>query len=255
MKIKYHILNGDCLKEEFPATLEGRKIIARLCLVDGDVKADSLSELFKIRAKFISDNYGKHTEECYFEKTVPEIEKIQNIPDHLEINLWFEDDLFCQVNFWFVVNLLYYHTKSCNIYLIRPKEKSKYSFSSMVENELVEVYTKRKKIEPFDFNELRKLWGFYQHDNIIEMLRIARKLDKKYPFLIPAIQAHEGRMAKDGNLGRPKNSLIQIISDLKTNNFGQIFRAFSKREEIYGFSDLQVKRLYDELINSNIKIK
>ena len=68
---QYHILNGDSLKERFPENIQGEIMVARECLVDGSVQGNSLSELFKIRAKFISDNYDGFKEQDYFKKTVP----------------------------------------------------------------------------------------------------------------------------------------------------------------------------------------
>lgn len=251
MKNQYHILNGDCLKEQFPNSIIGEKIIARLCLVDGNVNAETTNELLKIRAKFISENYGDYTEQDYFTKTVTEIEKIQNIPGNTEINLWFEDDLFCQVNFWFVINLLFESRKTQSIFLVRPKENSEYSFGRMNKDELVKSYETRVKIESFELNELKKIWKLYQQDNCTEMFEIAKKIDAKFPFLIPAIQAHEDRIPINRNLGRPKQSLIQIMDDLKTENFGEVFGEFCKREGIYGFGDLQVKRMYDEIIKNH----
>lgn len=43
-------------------------------------------------------------------------------------------------------------------------------------------------------------------------------------------------------------ALQQIIDELGTEEFTLVFREFCKREGIYGFGDLQVKRLYDELL-------
>ncbi len=37
------------------------------------------------------------------------------------------------------------------------------------------------------------------------------------------------------------------MEGLQTQNFGLIFREFCKREGIYGFGDLQVKRLLEEI--------
>ncbi len=70
--------------------------------MDGNVKGMEADELFASRAKFLSQNYGG-TEQDYYEKVVPEFQKIKSINNDSDINLWFEDDLFCQVNFWFVV--------------------------------------------------------------------------------------------------------------------------------------------------------
>ena len=81
------------------------------------------------------------------------------------------------------------------------------------------------------------------------MLRLAEKLKPKYPFMLPAINAHIERIPEDGYLGRPKESLKEIMKELQTDKFGPVFQEFCKRESIYGFGDLQVKRLYDEVLN------
>jgi hypothetical protein len=62
--------------------------------VDGNVQGSSLAELFHSRAQFISQNYEGFIEKDYYEKTVPEFQKIQCITDDADINLWFEDDLY-----------------------------------------------------------------------------------------------------------------------------------------------------------------
>ncbi|MBL4568251.1 MAG: hypothetical protein JKY69_00790, partial [Flavobacteriaceae bacterium] len=76
MRKQYHILNGDSLKEQFPVTIDGEIIVARECLVDGDVTGCDLDELFRSRAKFISTNYDGYSEQDYYDKTVPELLKI-----------------------------------------------------------------------------------------------------------------------------------------------------------------------------------
>ncbi len=247
MKNEYHILNGDCLKEQFPNSIMGEKIIARLCLIDGNVKAETTKELFKIRAKFISETYSNYTENDYFSKTVSEIEKIKEISKNAELNLWFEDDLFCQVNFWFIIHLISENYKQGNIFLIRPKKSSEYSFGRMTEEELINSYKKKIKIELSDLIELSKLWKLYQLNDFVKMFDIAENLKIRFPFLYTAINAHQERIPKNENLGRPKQTLIQIIKDIKTDEFGKVFREFCKREGVYGFGDLQVKRMLDEI--------
>jgi hypothetical protein len=37
------------------------------------------------------------------------------------------------------------------------------------------------------------------------------------------------------------------MDELETEDFGIVFKEFSQRENIYGFSDLQVKRLFDKI--------
>jgi hypothetical protein len=72
----------------------------------------------------------------------------------------------------------------------------------------------------------------------------------QYPFILTAVKAHTDRIPTEGNLGRPSQSLIQIMKELETDEFEPVFKEFSKRESIYGFGDLQVKRLFDEVKNN-----
>ncbi len=248
----YHILNGDSLKEQFPKTIQGKIIVAREALVDGNVEGESLEEFYDTRATFISSHYAGYSKEDYFEKTVSEFEKIQAILSEVDINLWFEDDLFCQVNFWFVVHLLNKNGQQNSIFLVRPKEHTQYGFGSLDESELISIYENRLSIGQNELHKIALLWENYKNNDTEKLLQTAKELDqevsKNYAFMLPAIDAHLQRFpTSEEKLGRPKASLIQIMKDLKSEEFAPVFREFSKRESIYGFGDLQVQRLFDEV--------
>ena len=248
MKKQFHILNGDSLKERFPENIQGEIIVARECLVDGNVQGNSLSELYKVRAHFIGNNYDGYDAQDYFEKTVPEFEKMQRIPDHADINLWFEDDLFCQVNFWFVINLLSKAKNEYNYFLIRPKSHSQFGFGGLHDSEIISAYDNRFKLSKL--NVLAKLWESYQVGDNKELVKLSKQLESLYPFMINAVEAHIASIPIDGGLGRPTESLIQIMDELNTAEFAPIFKEFCKREAIYGYGDLQVKRLLKEIKSS-----
>ena len=245
MEKQYHILNGDALKEQLPKSIEGDIIVARECLVDGAVDGKTLDDLFETRAQFMASNYEDCTVEGYREKTVVEFQKILQIEESAEINLWFEDDLFCQVNFWFVLHLLAETKKTYALFLIRPLSHSQYGFGGLNKQELVSVQENR--IPLTDIEKLAQLWSFYQNNDSEELLKISKSLDSKYPFLLPAVQAHIDSEPKNGDNGKPAESLIKIMKELKTDKFGPIFMEFCKRESIYGYGDLQVKRLIDKI--------
>ena len=249
MRKQYHILNGDCLKKQFPNNIDGELIVARECLVDGNVEGKNLAELFQTRARFISQNYKGFKKEDYYRLTVPEFQKIINITKDSDIHLWFEDDLFCQVNLWFVLYLIYQHYNNQTVYLIRPNASCKYNFGGMNTEELETQYQTKTRIEPTELKELSKLWSLYQKDDCNQMLGIAQSLKDRFPFLIDAIQAHQDRLPVDGKTSRLAQSLLKIMKDLNTEDFEPVFIEFSTREGIYGLGDLQVKRLIDEIIN------
>lgn len=246
MKKQYHVLNGDSLKSAFPESLQGSIVVARECFVDGDVTGKNLDELFVTRAKYLCQNYGE-TEKSYYKKAASEFLKLKEIQENSEINLWFEDDLFCQVNFWFVVNLLVKNNIMFEIFLVRPKIHTHYGFAGLKESELIFSY--KDRIPLTDLTNISSLWDSYRNGNNKKLIHTAQKLEQTYPFILPAVIAHVDRFPENGDVGRPKKSLIAIMAELKTEDFGKVFREFNKREHIYGFGDIQVKRLFDEILS------
>ena len=98
----YNILNGDSLAYAFPDTgIDGELVIFREALVDGDLSGDNLRDFWITRAKHIG-----LTEEEYNDKVVKEFNKIMKANRDSEFNLWFEYDLFCQVNMWFIISII-----------------------------------------------------------------------------------------------------------------------------------------------------
>ena len=245
---QYHILNGDSLKNQFPNEINGDIIIARECFVDGDVKGESLDELFTSRANYLSKNYGD-TCQYYYDHIVPEFQKMLNIRDNSDINLWFGGDLFCQVNLWFVLNLLKENLSECKLFLIIPKKYYCQGFSLWNESDFLSAIENRLKLKKV--NKLSRLWKYYQDNNIELLIKASKDFKNIYPFIYNAIDAYIQMIPKNGRLGRPVESLTNIMIDLNTKDFGHIFKEFNKREKIYGFGDLQVKKIYDSIIKNN----
>ncbi|MGD1959195.1 MAG: DUF1835 domain-containing protein [Fulvivirga sp.] len=247
--IDYHILNGDALKAQFPEEIPGEIIVMRECLIEGPVAGRSIEEILDNRARFITNEYGG-TEDEYHNTVGAEVKRISAIPADSVINLWFEDDLFCQVNLWFLLHLLKINSQGNVLYLVRPKTQTQYGFGAYKPNELPTLLSDRIKLESAE--DLSKFWSYYQSEELSKLRQLANQLSSDYPFLLPAVAAHIERIPDGQNLGRPINSLVAIIKELKTKEFGPVFREFSKRESIYGFGDLQVKRLFDKAVEQSL---
>ena len=93
-----------------------------------------------------------------------------SIPAGSEINLWFEDDLFCQVNFWFVCSLLQNHSENCSINYVRPEVHTRFGFGGLSEADLLALFNNRKKLT--QIKRLAELWTLYQHQSTSDMLAI-----------------------------------------------------------------------------------
>ncbi|KAA3630392.1 MAG: DUF1835 domain-containing protein [Bacteroidetes bacterium] len=244
----FHVLNGDALKDQLSGIIRGELIVARECLIDGPVDGELLEHFFQQRAEFIEEAYGNDSG-SYFDLVVPEFDKLLGIPNNTTINLWFEDDLFCQVNFWFICHLLSQKKESFETYLIRPIPNAKYGFGSMDTKQLKTALYKRVKLFQEDLEVIAELWNAYRSNDPRVLLESGNGLPQKFSFILPAIHAQLDRLPKNGNPGRPEATLIQIMHDLQTTDFGPVFKEFSERENIYGFGDLQVRHMFDEILN------
>ncbi len=247
----YHILNGDALKSQLEGKMAGQLIVARECLVDGPVSSTNLPALYEERAQFLSTAYGDSDSRKYYDEVVPEFDKLQQIEAGAEVNLWFEEDLFCQVNCWFVLYLLKEAEAEIQLFWVLPTADIRYGFGGMNAEALLAAYENRKLLSNNAFAQLASLWPLYQQNKIEAMLEAVAPWQADFPFLSKAIQAHRDRLPKENSLGRPKQALLKIMQELDTREFGPVFQAFHQRESIYGFGDLQVKRLFDELVSAS----
>jgi hypothetical protein len=242
-----HILNGDALTNFFPENLGGDRLIAREALIEGPVLATDMNSFFKIRASYIHSVYGE-TESSYQERVRSEFEKIRNLAKEVEINLWFEEDLFCQVNLWFVLFLLSETNRDKQqIYLVRPLPHSRFSFGNLSTTELETCFENRILLQ--NREKLSQLWDNYSHQNWDKLKSLSDELNENYPFINESVTAHLDRLETADFQGKPKQVLHEIKNQLQTEAFEPIFSEFCKRLPIYGFGDVQVKRMLEELRN------
>lgn len=240
-----HVLNGDSLADIFPASLSGEIAIAREALVDGPVNANSIEELWVIRDKYLSKNYTGAVEDNYFNKVVPEFEKILTASSETKVYLWFENDLFCQVNLWFVMHLLKNHRGP--VYLVSPTTDLIEGFGGMNQLQLEQAFRDAKLLTTNERHILSHMWSLYEQPDISEALTLSNQVSPELPFLYPAVQAWKDSIPHGEYLGKPKEALKEIAAQLNTDDFGKIFRAFHIKYAIYGYGDLHVKRLWEEL--------
>jgi len=243
----YHILNGDALAYQFP--LEGEVIVCRECLIDGDLSGADLPAFFKSRAAYISGTFEER-EESYYEGVVPEFEKILRISAGSEINLWFEDDLFCQANLWFVFSLIAAGPDDLKIYRVFPEipegENHWRGFGFPDVTLLHKAFAKRKRLTAEDLSQGRQLWGAYQSGDLETLKKLAAQASEGFNLLTEVVEAHAERFSADGGLGRPEKTVKKIM-ETRTSDFHHLFSYFFLEEGIYGFGDTQVKAIYDRL--------
>jgi hypothetical protein len=246
----YNILNGDSLAYSFPdAKIDGQIIVVREGLIDGELSGNSLHDFWQSRAR-----YMRLTEAEYDNSVVKEFEKIMKAPDNSAFNLWFEYDLFCQVNMWFVlsiINRLPIKKKVFAVYTSHLDKTNKQfwnGFGPANSDELKVCYAGRISLSEADLRFGQELWTAYKNNNLEELTNLSKRQSPAFPYLQEVVKAHVDRFPKDGTKGRPEKVIEDIIKNISTD-FHKVFEEFWKRESIYGFGDSQLKSLFDKVMH------
>lgn len=239
------ILNGDALLDLLPEDiLSGEIIVARECLIDGPLTGNSSEEFWKTRSEFIASEYSE-APEAYYADVVSQFEKISTIEPGSEVNLWFEDDLFCQVNLWYCISLLA-PIENLKINLIKPPLLNGLpdwrGFGALDRDALAKAYQERVRLTTEEILLLEQLWRAYKENKPDQLATLATSPTSNFPVLNEVVKAQLDRQAQ-----RPENTLQQIIQENKDADFKTIFKEFSLREGIYGFGDWQVESLLKKI--------
>lgn len=239
-----HVLSGSSLEVPFGETqIEGEVFTCRECLVDGDVQAESLEEFWSTRESFLNENYPKE-DGFYEEKVKNEFIRLWNSSEGNSVNLWFEYELFCQVNMWFTIWLL--RNSKASFHIVYPKLKSDEDvwkgFAFLDADDLKASFDERITLNHDNVYLAVQLWEAFQSKDFEKLAELGKTPSNAFPKLndVCDAAAHIG--------SRPKESLTKIIAD-GAEDFGSAFRVFNETEAVYGFGDLQVKRIYDEVVS------
>jgi len=243
LNIIFNIANGDYLADQLKETsIAGEIIVCREALVAGPLQAENLDSFWKIRSEYIERDYN-NSQKSYYSKVVSEFKKLLKIPEGSEVNLWFEDDLFCQVNMWFCLSLLS-DSKGLKIYRVFPKTTNKdhwKGFSVSENSDLEASLLSRVLFEEKDIELGINLWEAYRNNNIELLKELSNNQSNCFHFLKEVITAYSTI-----NL----EAFIENLIKNGTTDFNIIFEKFLEEFEILGFGDLQVKTIYNKVLNT-----
>lgn len=243
-----HILNGDSTFHTFKETgLTGDTLVWREMLSEGPVSAQNLWET---RAKWINEVYGESLS-GYQEKVLSTVRKLKKLDQYDELVLWFEYDLFCQINLIGILNILNQNAELPTIYLICPREiEGLPNFRGLGElnaMQLTNLWPSRIKLNKLDLNLASEAWNLYVANNPVAIEAFLDRDFGQLPLLKNALRAHLLRFPKaPKQLNHIEETLLQII-DSGIHSKSAIYQAFWSKEPIYGMGDLQIDHILQQL--------
>lgn len=220
-----HVLNGDALAQKFPA-LSGEIVVCREALIEGPIHAPAFEDFFLDRAAFISETFNASAEE-YFDNVKREFDRLSDVAENAIVNLWFEHDLFCQINLWFTLSFLERTSKPSQVFVVMPSTEPSNlwsGFGKLDENQLTTLFQNRVELTRGDRELVQSLWLAFQRHDLAKMATLSENTSAAFPLLREVTQAHLDRYPKEG-VGRPQKKLRSIL-DQGVTDFATIFNKF-----------------------------
>ncbi|UJH67405.1 DUF1835 domain-containing protein [Allomuricauda sp. SCSIO 65647] len=253
MKSLLHITNGDSFTSRLQSLpLKGDIITWREMLCEGKTLSNVGSESFwKTRFEFLNKNY-KISKSWFVEKTLKEYRSLCNHKQQDKIVLWFEYDLFCQINMLAVLSWLKTHRRHAEISLVCSGKvegsDELHGLGELSDDQLMELYESRIELTQDDIEYADYVWQLYCSDNPIRLENLLDFDDDfQFDYLPDAIRAHLKRFpAIKNGLNALENKVLDTAHNGKFSTRRELLGGVLQQNDMYGYGDTQ----YDRIITS-----
>jgi hypothetical protein len=263
-----HILNGDVSADILTnSSIEGDIIVWREMLCEGELhKNIGSDEFWKSRYNFFQNEIGIEKLD-YFDKTIRELVKLEDLSDYKSVFLWFEFDLFCQVNLMALCTFLLKSYRKDIVYrlICTGKEPGKQGFQSLSDysdEEYVSLMENSIKLSRHNLLFSEQSWHVYVENNLEALKAYNFNKSSKFKYFQLAMNQHLKRFPGENGLNQIECKILEIIDSgiQSVENLVEKLLNWQREETVYGFSDLQyelhVKKLenYYEIDHNSIKL-
>ena len=232
-----HLLNGDATLAVFPATLPGGRAVWRDIMTEGPPLDDG-----GLRAAWLAPRLGVPPDE--YERGWAEGQAmLTRAAAEDEVILWFEQDLFCAVNLWFVVARL---PSTTPLWLVFPPLGETFSgLGTLTASELAPLFESRRRLDGEARAEATALWRAYASSDPAALV----ETPAAFPFAGDAVRLHLGRFPSTahGVDEIEAATLRALIPGPRT--FGDLFRAVTQAppHRRHGMGDVQYAAVLRDL--------
>lgn len=248
-----HITNGDAFTERLGTLkLKGDVITWREMLCEGKTLTNVGSENFwKTRFEFLNKNY-KVSKSWFIEKTLKEYRSLCNHKQENHIVLWFEYDLFCQINMLAVLSWLKANRKYAEISLVcsgKEDDSDKlYGLNELSEEQLLKLFENRTVLTQDDIEYADYVWQLYCSDNPIRLENLRDFSDYQFDYLSDAIKLHLHRFPSIKNgLNEMENMILRLAIENKPSSKKSFLSTLLVNQGGLGFGDSQYERALTRL--------
>lgn len=214
-----HVANGDCTTEIIEAAgLRGATSVWADALQEGPVPGGvSDEELVRVRARYLAGSLADHDEAPSFEQIVARMMSWRSVLDDPwdEIVLWYEHDLFDQLNLIQLLSHLGQAGVPCPVSLVcigafpgRPDFKG---LGQLTPDELAPLFETRQPVGSAAIALAERAWRAFRASDPRSLEEVLAGDTAALPFLAPALARHlEEYPSTVNGLGRSEQHLLEL---------------------------------------------
>jgi hypothetical protein len=249
-----HITNGD-LTTNYLKKLKfsGRFITWREMLCEGKTTSDVGSESFwKNRFHFLNSSY-KITKKKFIDYTLKEYRNLCNQKAQKEIVLWFNYNLFCQINMLAVLSWIKRYRKGHHISLVcSGKVEASHAMctiSNLNSEQIIQHFENRIELKQDDLEYADYIWQLYCSDSPLRLETVyLQNTTSPFQYLNAALATHLQRFPSiENGLNKIENTILKTANKHSSINKNQLVNTLLKEQEIYGFRKLHFVDKIDKL--------
>ena len=248
-----HILNGDSTREMLALSgLEGEVAVWRDVLSDGPaIEKVGSEEFWQARTSYMSQTFGI-TKEDFEAKAKDEFAKIEQFREYQEVVLWFEYDLFCQINL--IALMHWFHGQergNTKVSLICVGQEEGYDrlvgLGEMKPDHFPDLFARRRIMGTYDFVFTSDAYTAWCSADPTDLDNFILMSSNEFPYLSDALQSHQRRFpGTETGLTEIELKVIELVRSGVTDRrklVGQLLRW----QGYQGFGDLQYFQILDRM--------
>lgn len=248
-----HLLNGDSTREILEQTdISGDHCVWRDVLSDGPAIPDVGSESYwDTRADYMSRAFTISREE-FAEKAQAEFKKLEAFADYDEVVLWFEYDLFCQVNMMAVLHWFNQQERGdTKVSLICVGREEGYEklvgLGELPPDRYPDLFNRRRIMGSADFSFATDVYEAWCSADPTDLETYILLPSNEFPYLSDALQSHFKRFpSSQTGLTEIEQKIVELIYE-GVNEERRIVGSLLRWQAFYGFGDLQFFQVLERL--------
>jgi hypothetical protein len=208
------------------------------------------------RAAYLQQQYGIDSE-AYLRDMRETLHRLDEAAQYDEIVLWFEFDLFCQVNLLFV--LFYLRQLPVTLPPVsivqldhHPEVPDFRGMGMLQPRHLPPLFDKRAPLQEEDWQLALQAWEAYSHDNPLALEALSQRSSRTLAYLGKALEAHLQRLPGAVNgLNAVEHFFLDRLTLGKLREQA-LYYQFWNELKIYGFGDFQLDTYIQRLQRAGV---